>query len=169
MTRFVAIIVLCLAAACGGTDPRVRLTGEWPPRVGEYETVTREWTRSAVLRGSYQEVMELSATFKSPEWHAAHAERDATNRGLAGDAKTQRLAQAQADAAGPYEIEPLEIVRDKRPSFVVRTEFPALGDFAQPYIIRFPREANILGPEVRQVRLRISGERGGLQVTWDAP
>jgi hypothetical protein len=202
MTRFIAIIVLCLAA-CGGTDPRVRLTGEWPPRVGDYETVTREWTRSAVLRGSYQEVMELSATFKSPEWHAAHAERDATNRGLAGDAKTQRLAQAQADAAGPYEIElmvttwdrrendldhgkksvwrvvlfdaqgheiePLEIVRDKRPAFVVRTEFPALGDFAQPYIIRFPREANILGPDVRQVRLRISGERGGLQVTWDAP
>ncbi len=202
MTRLVAILVM-LACACGAADPRVRLSGEWPPRAGDYVTVTQEWTRSAVLRGSYQEVMELSATLKSPEWHAAHAEKDARNRGLVGDAKAQRMAQAQAEAAGPYELQlmvttwdrrendldrgkksvwrvvllgpdgneivPLEIIRDKRPAFVVRSEFPALGDFATPYIVRFPREANVLGPGVRQVRLRISGERGGLQVNWDAP
>jgi hypothetical protein len=147
--------------------------------------------------------MELSATLKSPEWHAAHAEKDATNRGLVGDAKAQRIQQAQAEAAGPFEfelmvttwdrrendldhgkksvwrvvllaadgheIEPIEILRDRRPAFVVRSEFPALGDFATPYIARFPREANVLGPDVRRVQLRISGERGGLQVNWDAP
>ncbi len=202
MSRLVAFLVM-FACACGAVDPRVRLSGEWPPRAGDYLTVTQEWTRSAVLRGSYQEVMELSATLKSPEWHAAHAEKDASNRGLVGDAKTQRLAQAQAEAAGPYEFElmvttwdrrendldrgkksvwrvvllapdgneivPLEIIRDKRPAFVVRSEFPAFGDFATAYIVRFPREANVLGPGVRQVRLRISGERGGLQVNWDAP
>ncbi len=202
MTRLVAILVV-FTCACGAVDPRVRLSGEWPPHAGDYLTVTQEWTRSSVLRGSYQEVMELSATLKSPEWHAAHAEKDAANRGLVGEAKVQRLAQAQADAAGPYELElmvttwdrrendldrgkksvwrvvllgpdgneivPLEIIRDKRPAFVVRSEFPAFGDFATPYIVRFPREANVLGPGVRQVRLRISGERGGLQVTWDAP
>ena len=38
-----------------------------------------------------------------------------------------------------HEIEPLEIVKDKRPTFTVRAEFPALGDFATPYIARFPR------------------------------
>ena len=198
-----AIVFTLLLAACGAADPRVRLTGEWPPRAGDYLTVTQEWTRSATLRGSYQEVMELAATLKSPEWHYAHAEKDAKNRGLEGEAKAQRIAQAQAEAAGPFEfemmittwdrrendlekgkksvwrvvllgpdgkeIEPLEIVKDKRPAFVVRAEFPALGDFAVPYIVRFPREANVLGPGVRQVRLRISGERGGLEVKWDAP
>ena len=203
MTRLVAILLVSFAVACGAADPRVRLAGEWPPRAGDYITVTQEWTRSAVLRGSYQEVMELSATLKSPEWHAAHAEKDAKNRGLVGEAKAQRIAQAQADAAGPYELElmvttwdrrendldrgkksvwrvvllgpdgneivPLEIIRDKRPAFVVRSEFPAFGDFATAYVVRFPREANILGPDVKQVRLRISGERGGLQVNWDAP
>jgi len=206
MTRLVSILLVFvtgLAAACGAADPRVRLTGEWPPHSGDYLTVTQEWTRSAVLRGSYQEVMELSATLKSPEWHAAHAERDAKNRGLVGEAKAQRLAQAQAEAAGPFEfelmvstwdrrendldrgkksvwrvvlldaegkeIEPLEIVRDKRPAFVVRAEFPAFGDFATAYVLRFPREANVLGPNVRRVQLRISGERGGLQLNWDAP
>lgn len=194
--------VVVAAAACGSTDPRVRLSGEWPRRAGAYDTVVQEWTRSAVLRGSYQEVMELTATLKSPEWHAAHAE-DANNRGLVGEAREQRLAQAQAEAAGPWEFElmvttwdrrendldrgkrsvwrvtlldaqgkeivPLEIVKDKRPAFVVRSEFPALGDFATPYVIRFPREVNVLGPDVRRVQLRISGERGGLQVNWDAP
>jgi hypothetical protein len=201
MKPALALLVLSLAA-CGAVDPRVRLSGEWPPHAGDYATVTQEWTRSAVLRSAYQEVMELSATLKSPEWRAAHAERDADHRGLVGDARAQRVAQAQADAEGPFEIElmvttwdrrendldrgktsvwrvvllgpdgkeiePLEIVRDKRPVFVVRAEFPALGDFAQAYVVRFPREANVLGPGVRQVRLRVSGERGGLQLAWDA-
>src|SRR6185295_53203 len=59
------------------------------------------------------------------------------------------------DEAG-QEIEPIEIVRDRRPAFVVRAEFPALGEFATPYIARFPRTTPILGPNARQVRLRMS-------------
>jgi hypothetical protein len=203
MAMKLAALFALVFAACGAADPRVRLSGEWPPHTHAYDTVVQEWTRSAVLRGSYQEVMELSATLKSPEWHAAHAEKDAQNRGLVGEARQQRLAQAQAEAAGPWEFElmvttwdrrendldrgkksvwrvvlldpqgkeiaPLEILKDKRPAFVVRSEFPAFGDFATPYIVRFPREANVLGPDVRKVQLRISGERGGLQVNWEAP
>src|SRR6185312_17127156 len=133
----------------------------------------------------------------------AHAMRDADHRGLTGDARDQRLAQAQADMAGPYEvelmvttwdrrendldrgkrsvwrvvlvdeqgheIEPLEIVKDKRPTFTVRAEFPALGDFATPYVARFPRTPAILGPSVHALKLRISGERGGVEVAWNAP
>lgn len=72
------------------------------------------------------------------------------------------------DEAG-REIEPLEIVKDRRPAFVVRAEFPALGEFATPYIARFPREAAIFGPAVKQVRLRMSSPRGGLEVVWKAP
>jgi hypothetical protein len=155
------------------------------------------------MRGQYQEVLDLAATFKSPEWRAAHAARDADHRGLTGEERDKRLSQAQADMAGPYEvelmvttwdrrendldrgkksvwrvvlvdesgheIEPLEIVKDKRPTFTVRSEFPALGDFAQPYIARFPRTPPVLGPAAKTVRLRISGERGGVEVAWNAP
>ncbi|HEX2687843.1 MAG TPA: hypothetical protein VHN14_14550 [Kofleriaceae bacterium] len=67
------------------------------------------------------------------------------------------------------EIEPIEIVRDRRPAFVVRAEFPALGEFATPYIVRFPRAAEIFGSTVKQVRLRMSSPRGGLEVVWKAP
>jgi len=69
------------------------------------------------------------------------------------------------DEAG-QEIEPLEIVRDRRPAFVVRAEFPALGEFATPYIARFPRTRPIFGPSAKHVRLRMSSTRGGLEVDW---
>jgi len=67
------------------------------------------------------------------------------------------------------EIEPLEIVRDRRPAFVVRAEFPALGEFATPYIARFPRTTPIFGPGAKQVRLRMSSTRGAVEVGWQAP
>jgi hypothetical protein len=67
------------------------------------------------------------------------------------------------------EIEPLEIVKDRRPLFVVRAEFPSLGEFAQAYVARFPRTAAIFGPAAKQIRLRMSSTRGGLEVDWKAP
>jgi hypothetical protein len=66
------------------------------------------------------------------------------------------------------EIEPLEIIKDRRPSYVVRAEFPALGEFATPYIARFPRTTSLFGPTARQLRLRMSSTRGGIEVTWNA-
>jgi hypothetical protein len=67
------------------------------------------------------------------------------------------------------EIEPLEIVKDRRPAFVVRAEFPSLGEFATGYIARFPRTTPIFGPDAKQVRLRMSSTRGALEVEWKAP
>ena len=181
----------------------VRLTEDWPTTPGDYDEVVQTWTRKAELRASYQEVCELTATLKSPDWRAAHAAHSAEIRGLTGDARAQLIAQAHADAAGPYEIEvmvttwdrrendidrgkksvwrvvlidetgheiePLEIVKDRRPSFVVRAEFPSLGEFATAYIARFPRTKPIFGPTAKQVRLRMSSTRGGLEVIWKAP
>jgi hypothetical protein len=198
MSRY-ALVVLVLAA-CGATPPPVKLTGEWPASPGDYDLTTQAWTRRGLLRGQYQEVLDLAATFKSPEWRAAHADRNAKHRSLGGEARAQELTQAQADAAGPYEvelmvttwdrrendldhgkksvwhvvllddqgheIEPLEIIRDRRPAFTVRAEFPALGDFAVPYIARFPHDAQVLGPNVHAIRLRMSSERGGVELVW---
>ena len=206
MRSYITIIALGLAAlsaACVATQPMVRLTEDWPAAPRAYPEVVAEWTRKAELRADYQEVCELTATLKSPDWRAAHAAQDADHRGLVGDARAQHITQARADAAGPYElevmvttwdrrendldrgkksvwrvvlidetgheIEPLEIVKDRRPSFVVRAEFPALGDFATPYVARFPRTPAVLGPSIHELKLRISGERGGVEVAWNAP
>lgn len=192
------------AAACGAADPAVRLVDDWPAKVSDdYVEITERWTRRVVMRGTYQEALELAATFKSPEWRAARAEKDADARGLEGEARAQAIAQARAEAAGPYEfqlmvvtwdrresdldrgaksvwrvrlldeqgfeIAPLEIIKDKRPPFVIREEFPAFGDFATAYLARFPRTKPLLGPDVRQLRLRLSSSRGGVGLTWRAP
>ena len=185
------------------TTPSVRLTEDWPTSIRSYDTVVRDWTRKAQLHANYQEVCELVATLKSPEWRAAFATHDADVRGLVGPAREQRIAESRAEVAGPYElevmlttwdrrendlergkksvwrvvlidehgqeIEPLEIVRDRRPAFVVRAEFPLFGEFAVPYIARFPRTTPLFGPSARQVRLRMSSTRGGLEVAWTAP
>ncbi|HEU0032976.1 MAG TPA: hypothetical protein VFQ53_20230 [Kofleriaceae bacterium] len=166
------------------------------PGPTHYQKTTQEWTRKTNLRGAYQEVLQLAAVFKSPEWRAAYAEKDADARGLTGAARQQRIAQAQAEAAGPIEIEllvttwdrrendldhgkrsvwrvrmiddagteiePLEIVKDKRPAFVLRAEFPDYGDFATAYVARFPRPTQAAS----DLRIRLSSERGGVQVEW---
>jgi hypothetical protein len=202
----VALVSISAASAgavlvgCGGGAPAVRLTEDWPAHAGNYRQVTDRWTRTGVLHGQFQEVLDLAATFESPDWRAAHAARDADIRGLTGQAREQRLAEAQAAMAGPYEVEmmvttwdrrendldrgkksvwrvvlvdeqgheiqPLEIVRDKRPPYTVRAEFPDFGDFAVPYIARFPRSTPVFGPDVHAVKLRMSGERGAVELVW---
>jgi hypothetical protein len=160
-----------------------------------YQKVTSNWTRTTNLRGPYQEAMQLAATFKSLEWRTAYAAKDADARGLVGAARDQRLAQAQAESTGPIEIEillttwdrrendldrgkksvwrvrmlddagaeiePLEILKDRRPALVVKAEFPAFGDFTTAYVARFPPAMPKSG-----IRLRVSSERGGVQVDW---
>jgi hypothetical protein len=195
-------VALVAVAACGDSMP-IRLDEAWPTAPHAYEVVTDAWTRDATLRGQYQETLDLRATFKGPDWRAAHAERTADNRGLSGAARDQVLEQAKADMSGPYEFElmlttwdrrendldrgknsvwhvvlvddqgheiaPLEIKRDRRPLYTVRAEFPAMGDFATAYVAQFPRTIQMLGPNVHSLRLRLSGERGGVELVWAAP
>jgi hypothetical protein len=196
-------LAFLMVTACAGSPPPVKLTPDWPaeaPPADDYQDVTENWTRTSSLRGAYQEVLELSAVLTSPEWRAEFASRDAEYRKLEGGARQQRLAQAQAEMEGPWEvellvttwdrrendldrgkrsvwrvvlvddagneIEPLEIVKDKRPAFTLRADFPAFGDFATAYIARFPRTAPVLGADVKQVRLRMSGSRGSVELLW---
>lgn len=196
-------LLLLVLVACGSKSPPVILDEKWPEHPPSYGDATDAWTRKTALRGQYQEVLELAATFMSPEWRAARAVRDADYRSLTGEQRQAFMEQARADAAGPYEIElmvttwdrrendldrgkrsvwgvvlidehgtqvePLEIVKDKRPPFTVRADFAALGDFATAYIARFPRTTPMLGPNVKKVRLRLFGVRGSVEVEWDAP
>lgn len=176
-----SLVLVLLLAGCVGPTP--------------YQRVTNEWTRQTQLDSGYQQVAQLAAVYKSEAWRVAHAEKDASSRGLTGAAKDQRLAQAKADAAGPIElellfttwdrrendldrgkksvwrvrlldpsggeIEPIEILKDKRPLLTLRAEFPAMGDFATAYIVRFKRPAT-----PSELRLRVSSERGGVEVAW---
>ena len=60
--------LLFILAACGASSSKVVLTDTWPTTPPpSYDDATEHWTRKAMLRGQYQEVLEIAATFKSPE------------------------------------------------------------------------------------------------------
>ena len=67
-----------------------------------------------------------------------------------------------------HETEPLEIVRDRRPFYTLRAEFPDITEFATAYVARFPRTPPLLGPSVRSLRLRMSSERGAVELRLGA-
>jgi hypothetical protein len=202
MMRAIAIAALVAFAACGPPLPKRTLCAQWPQMAEDYDRTTEAWTVRAQLRDQYQEILEVAGVFKGPQWRAAYASRDAYFRKLTGAAREQRMAQAQAELAGPYEvellvttwdrrendldrgkksvwrvvlvddqdneIEPIEIVKDKRPAFTVRADYAAFGDFATAYIARFPRDKQLLGCEAKRLRLRMSSGRGGIELTWTA-
>jgi hypothetical protein len=196
----IGLLGLLVWVGCGAALPKRDLSGQWPAIAEDYDRTTEAWTAKTNLRDQYQEILELAAVFKSPQWRAAHASRDAFYRKLEGQQREQVMAQAQAAWQGPYEvallvtmwdrrendldrgkksnwrvvlvdeagneIEPLEIVKDKRPAFTIRSDYSAFGDFATAYIARFPRDKQLFGDGVKRVRLRMSGVRGGVEVVW---
>jgi hypothetical protein len=198
--RTLLLIALIWCGACGAAPPLRDTSGRWPEIAEDYDRTTEAWTAKTSLRDKYQEILELAVVFKSPQWRAAHASRDAFYRKLEGPQRDHVMAQARAAWEGPYEvallvtmwdrrendldrgkkstwrvvlvtedgdeIEPLEIIKDKRPAFTIRSDYPAYGDFAYAYVARFPRDKQLFGDGVKRVRLRMSGVRGGVEVVW---
>lgn len=201
MKRLVLVAVIALAG-CPKAPPPVPLTGEWPAAAGDYDDVTAAWTRRGQIRRDYQQVAEVFATIKSPEWRAAWVERRARRGIMTEAAEAELLAAEQRAEAEAWEVEivmttwdkkendldrgdrsvwrvslidadgveflPIEILRDRRPSNIIRSEFPGFGDFSEAYIARFPKDARVFGPGVTQIGLRLSSTRGGIALTWKA-
>ena len=65
-------------------------------------------------------------------------------------------------------IEAASIERDRRPENVLRAEYPALGDFSQAYVAKFPRRVELMRPGAKRFALRIWGARGAVEMAWRA-
>lgn len=108
MTRAAALVLVgalgVAAAGCAAAPGPVTLSERWPNRAGDYDDVNEAWTRTARMRGTYQQALEVHATFRSPAWRAAHASREASIRKLDAAARDAVLAEARTAAAGDYEI-----------------------------------------------------------------
>ena len=111
--RPVALAALLALGACSGPSA-VILSDAWPTRVDTYRTVTRAWTRSAKLRNGYEESLDLAATFKSPEWRAAHVARDIKFGHMSDAAARAAVAKEQAALADHYEVELVVTTWDRR-------------------------------------------------------
>lgn len=117
-------VVLCAWAAygCSSAPPPVDLSPSWPASVGDYETVTKKWTRhgtdSTALGNPRTKVMEQTievyATFKSPEWLAAYAEEEKRRHRMSPASHAQLVERLMAESEEAYEVELLVATYDRR-------------------------------------------------------
>jgi hypothetical protein len=91
-------------AACAAAPPPISLSPSWPAQSAAFEDVNKAWTRKAILRGEYQQALEVYAIFHSPEWRAARARHDAKMRNVQGSSLEAMLAAERTVAEGDYEV-----------------------------------------------------------------
>ncbi len=118
------------------------------------EAATLRAEARAAADGDY-EVTLVVVTYEREENDLDHGERSIWRLSLIDD--------------GGLETPASEIVRDRRSRDVLRTEVASYGDFAEVYLARFPRAANVLRPGARSVAVKLAGTRGRVVLTWQAP
>ncbi len=108
MIRAFCPLVALLLIMCSHTPSPVSLSSEWPDRVGDYEDVTRAWTREGIIRAPMSQqgdqLLQVHATLKSPEWRTAYVSHLA-KRGKYPDNKRQELlAEQKKQHEEAYEV-----------------------------------------------------------------
>lgn len=198
----VVAIAALLCAACAKTPQPVDLAADWPSELRAYPDVERDWTRSGDFVHRFNKLLEVHATFKSPEWRAAWVAMQAREKHLPPAERDALLAEHKAEHADHYEmlllvstydgrendlqkgdksvwrvaliddrgnqVVPSSIKRDRRPDSVIKAEHPLMNDFAQAYVVTFPRTIEVLRGDADRFSLRVSGSRGGVELTWQA-
>jgi hypothetical protein len=116
--RLALAMALAGLVACAQAPAAVDLSGAWPEQTRSFRQVTVDWTRSARLRTPLStetaQVLEVYATFKSPEWRSAYV-AFSRDRRLLPAPEVAALAEAQrADLEGHYEVHLLVATHDRR-------------------------------------------------------
>lgn len=182
------ILLVLLLVGCVGPTPYQRVTNEWTRTdslSGSYQEVLKlsavlkspEWRaayaeKDAATRGLAgaardQRLAQAKADGTGPlEFELIVTTWDRKENDL--DRKKAAWRVRMLDPAGT-EIEPIDIVKDKRPTQIIKAEFPSMGDFATAYIVRFARPTDPAVDKFRTgfLRLRVSSERGAVEVAWE--
>jgi hypothetical protein len=178
------LALFLLLAACGGPSEYERVTtawtrkGEMRQRYQEALTVhvtykSLEWRQAFAKKTAKDRGLEGAAL----QQHLAQAQADDAGPlefqliVITWDRRENDLERGKKsvwrvrmlDDQG-MEVEPLEIVRDKRPDYIIRAEFPDMKNFAEAYVVRFPRD-RVADPT--KVRLHMSSPRGGVRLVWN--
>ena len=100
MKRAVAIAAVAVLAACGTsgqTAPVQNFSDQWPSRARPYDEVLQDWTRAGKIVHDFDRVLDVKATFMSPDWRAAYVRKRAEAE-LMGDVERARLTDEQKAA-----------------------------------------------------------------------
>lgn len=88
----------------------------------DYDLATRAWTRHAMLSSNYQQVIEVYATLRSPQWMTASLERKFAIDRPNPPARQAALSEAQANAEQFVEVTLLVSTWDRAENILQRTK-----------------------------------------------
>jgi len=104
----VCLVVLVQLSSCGSKVPPVTLSGEWPQTAGDYEKVSEAWTRRGEIIGDFSNgfdrVLDVRATFQSPEWRTAYVAHRAKLELMPANKRAKLLAEQRATDEKYYEV-----------------------------------------------------------------
>jgi hypothetical protein len=107
----------CSAAVTKPVDP-IDLSDQWPTTPSDYYDVTRAWTREGHFLADFDarknQIFEVFATVKSPQWQAAYADFIAERSKMPASEREAFAAKLRAEAARAYEVEIFFHVDERR-------------------------------------------------------
>jgi hypothetical protein len=180
-----AVLIIVALAACGGPTPYERVTTSWTRKAGMRERYQEALTvyvtfKSLQWREEFARKNGEDRGLEGPALEAQMAQAKADDAGplefqmivITWDRRENDLDRGKKsvwrvrllDDQG-MEVEPLEIVRDKRPDYIISAEFPKMTNFARAYIARFPRDKIT---DLSKLRMHMSSPRGGVRLLWGA-
>lgn len=83
------------------------MSGEWPDRTPSFDQVSRAWTRGDKDIRDFDRVLEVYATFESPEWRVAYVDMLADRMELPADERAKLIDEQRKQAAEFHEFEVL--------------------------------------------------------------
>ncbi len=107
------VLLSLMLIACASKPQVVDMSGTWPESPGGYHDTTSAWTRHGVVRDFPDQLIEVFATFKSPEWRAAQVAHIAELRDLDPASYEGLVTEAQTESQGQYEIVLLVSTHDR--------------------------------------------------------
>ena len=106
--RAVLILAGVLATACASSPAPVDLSGTWPNQAGDFDDVADKWTRQGSLVAPFEEgldkLLDVSATFHSPEWRTAYVDFRAKREMLPAKRRSDLMAEQRAADEKYYEV-----------------------------------------------------------------
>lgn len=107
MRAFACIAAVAALAACGSsgqTAPVKNFSDQWPSHARAYDVVVSEWTRSGQIVDDFDKVLDLKATFMSPDWRAAYVRKRADLELMGDEERASLTAEQKAADTEHYEV-----------------------------------------------------------------
>jgi hypothetical protein len=96
---------MLLVVGCGSSNVRVSLDPPArPPAASEYVDMLKKWTRSGHLLADFDEALTVNATFRSPEFRAAYAEKWIKTYRTGPDEEARTRERLMSEGADTWEF-----------------------------------------------------------------